>query len=87
MTQKTKQHPDIKLHPVESSQIHAIGHDPISNTLSVQFKSKNGPGSVYHYANFDAKAFDELKKSKSIGSHFGSHIKPHVKKHPFSKVS
>lgn len=51
-------HQQITLNPVESSQIHAIGHDPATNTLAIQFKSKGGAGSVYHYQNFDSAAFD-----------------------------
>ena len=77
----------IALQPVDSSQIHAIGHDPVTNTLAIQFKSKDGPGSVYHYQNFTADQFDDFKSAKSLGSHFGQHIKPHADKFPYSKVS
>lgn len=87
MNTKTKKHPVIAMHPVDSSQIHAIGHDPATNTLAIQFKSKNGAGSVYHYKNFDAKTFADFKGAESIGSHFGKHIKPHAAKHPYTKVS
>lgn len=79
-------HPAIPMNKVESSQIHAIGHNPATNTLSIQFKSKSGEGSVYHYSNFTAADFDAFEKAESVGSHFGKHIKPHVTKHPFVKV-
>ena len=82
-----KKIPVIALSPVESSQIHAIGHDADSNTLAIQFKSKGGPGSVYHYANFTAEDFTAFKESKSIGAHFGKYIKPETEKHPFTKVA
>lgn len=81
------QHHDIPMIEVESSQIHAIGHDPESNTLAIQFKSKAGPGSVYHYANFTAEQFTAFKTADSIGAHFGQHIKPAVEAHPFTKVA
>ena len=77
----------IDLQPVESSQIAAIGHCAETNTLAIQFKKKDGPGSVYHYANFTADDFAAFKGAESIGSHFGQHIKPATEKHPFTKVS
>jgi hypothetical protein len=79
--------PVITMDSVESSQIEAIGHDPSTNTLAIQFKGKTGPGSVYHYANFTAALFAELKSAESIGSHFYKFIKPLPEKFPFVKVS
>lgn len=75
MTTETeeKKHPDIALSPVESSQIHAIGHDAASNILAVQFKGKSGPTSTYHYANFTAEDFRKFREAESIGAHFGKH--------------
>lgn len=78
---------DIALQPVESSQIHAIGHSPETNTLAIQFKSRGGPGSVYHYANFTAEQFEAFKSAESIGSHFGANIKKATDAHPFIKVA
>lgn len=77
----------IELKPVESSQIHAIGHHPESNTLAVQFKGKDGtPGSIYHYQNFNADQFAQFSSAESIGSHFYKHIKPFTEKHPYTKI-
>lgn len=73
------------LTPVESSQIHAIGHDPATNTLAVQFKGKNGPGSVYTYANVPADMHAEMLAAKSIGTYFGAHLKSAPDKYPFEK--
>lgn len=75
----------IDLKPVESSQIHAIGHDPLTNTLAIQFKSKGGPGSTYHYGNVPASMHADMLKAKSIGTFFGAHLKADPKKHPFTK--
>jgi hypothetical protein len=83
----TAQAANIPLQPVESSQIHAIGHDPETNTLAVHFKSRTGLGSVYHYSNFNAAAFAEFKAAESIGSHFGKFIKPFADRFPFVRVS
>lgn len=83
---ETITHPAIAMDAVESSQIAAIGHHPESNTLAIRFKSKSGPGSVYHYQNFTADDFATFKAAESIGSHFGKHIKPHDKKYPHTKI-
>lgn len=78
---------NIALHPVESRQIAAIGHDPATNTLAIQFSAKSGTGSVYHYANFDAAAFAAFKGAESIGAHFGKFIKKETERHPFVKFA
>jgi len=79
----------IGMDEVESSKIHAIGHDPETNTLAIQFrnfKTKEG-GSIYHYANFTADQFEAFKGSESIGKHFGAHIKNETEAHPYVKVA
>lgn len=65
----------MNLQPVTSSQIHAVGYDPASQTLAIQFKSKNGPGSVYHYADVPPEQHAALVGAESIGKHFGQNIK------------
>ncbi len=79
-------HPEIALTPVESSQIHAIGHDAASNTLAIQFKNKSGPSGVYHYANLTSEDFEKFRTAESLGSYFGKHIK-HAEAHPYTKVA
>lgn len=77
----------IPLTPVESSQIHSIGHDAETNTLAIRFKNYKGePSSLYQYRNFTADDFAAFKSAESIGSHFGKHIKKEVEKHPFQKI-
>ena len=77
----------IAMDAVESSQIAAIGHDPESNTLAIQFSPRKdgSPGSVYHYANVTAEDYAAFKGAESIGSHFGKYIKPFADKYPFAK--
>lgn len=77
----------IALSPVKSSQIAAIGHDPMTNTLAIQFSPKKDgtPGSVYHYANVSADQFNAFKSADSIGSHFGKVFKHNTKDFPFTK--
>ena len=77
----------IALTAVKSSQITAIGHDPATNTLAIQFPpGKVSPGSLYHYQNFTAEQFAAFAGAESIGSHFGKHIKPHADLHPYTKI-
>ena len=78
---------NIEMHPVESSQIHSIGHDPESSTLAIRFKTWKGePSSLYHYANVTAEDFAAFKGAESIGRHFGQHIKPNAEKYTFTRV-
>lgn len=77
----------IPLMPVESSQIHSIGHDAESNTLAIRFKNYKGEASIlYQYRNFTTDDFEAFKGAESIGSHFGKHIKKEVEKYPFQKI-
>lgn len=66
--------PNIPLVPVTSSQVKAIGHDPATNTLAVQFT--RGLDSIYHYPGVTAEQHQAFVCAKSIGKHFGQHIKP-----------
>lgn len=61
----------MHMHPVKSSQIKEIGHDPANNTLAVRFNT----GALYHYADFDAKKFEAFRTAESIGSYFGKNVK------------
>jgi hypothetical protein len=71
--------PPIALHQVESNQVGAIGHDPGTQTLAVQFK--RGARAIYHYPGVSTEAFEAFKNAESIGTHFGQHFKSL----PFSK--
>ena len=62
---------DIKLTPVKSSSIAAIGHEPKSSTLAVQFKN----GGLYHYEGVSPQAHAALIGAKSIGAHFGQNFR------------
>lgn len=86
MNTETKQAAAIEMIPCKSSQITAIGHDPETNTLAIQFPSKTGTGSVYHYQNFTAEDFAAFSAAESKGAHFGKHIKPLAEKFPFVKI-
>lgn len=77
----------IALQDVESSQIAAIGHDPINNVLAIRFKNWKGElKGLYHYANVDVETFEAFKNAESLGKHFGAHIKPFTDKFPFECI-
>lgn len=74
----------IPLGRVESSQIARIGYDADSKTLAIQFKSRGGDGSIYHYGGVSQDLHDRFVKAPSIGTFFGQNIKnnpsiPYVK--------
>jgi hypothetical protein len=79
----------IKLEPVKSKQINAIGYDKETSTLAIQFKNWKGEvkPETYHFSNFTREQFDEFIKSESLGNYFGKNIKPKTAEHPFVKVS
>lgn len=69
----------MNMKPVASSQVKAIGHDPATNTLRVEYAS----GGVYDYAGVDAEKHRALMAAPSIGSHLHKQIKPN---HKFTKL-
>lgn len=75
----------IPLAPATSSQIHAHGYDATTNTLALQFKSKGGAGSVYHYKGVTPAMYKEFTESESLGKFFGTRIKGNTA-HPHTKM-
>jgi hypothetical protein len=76
----------IALTPVQSQLIAALGHNPDTNTMAVQFNARGAPGPVYNYANVDAELFDRLRNADSIGRFFQAEIKPHADAFPYTRV-
>lgn len=69
----TTEVPHIELTPVESSQIAAIGHNPATNTLAIQFKGKGDkPGSIYHYDGVPIRL--ELHSFASVAETHGVYV-------------
>lgn len=63
--------PNITYTPVESGNVKAVGYDPLSRTLGVQFHS----GSTYHYADVPPEKHASLMAADSVGSHLHKTIK------------
>lgn len=57
--------------PVESSHLAAIGYDPASKTLQVDFKT----GKRYQFPNVPPETFAEFKAADSVGKYFAAQIK------------
>lgn len=88
MNDQKKAVPNIALQRVESSQIHAIGHDQATNTLAIRFKNWKGePTGLYHYSNFTADDFAAFQGAKSIGAHFGQNIKNAADRFPYTRIN
>ncbi len=80
----------IEMIPVQSSQLHSIGHDPETNTMQVRFLAgrgeQRGPGALYTYQNVTTEDFSAFEKAESKGSHFGKVFKPATDRYPYSRV-
>lgn len=78
----------MKMQPVESTQIAALGHDPTRNALRIRFKDfkTKQPGNTYEYANFTADDFEKFLAAESKGKHFAALIKNVTAKHPYRKI-
>jgi len=61
----------IAMKAVESSAVKAIGHDPKSRTLRVEFHS----GGVYDYPDISVEEHQAILDAQSIGRHLTKHIR------------
>lgn len=64
---------------VTSSNVSAIGYDPDSQILEVEFNN----GSVYQYSGVPEYEFDGIISAASKGTYLNTNIK---NKYPFSKL-
>jgi hypothetical protein len=61
----------MKLIPVQSTNLRAVGYDPESHTLEIHFRS----GGIYRYRGVPQSAFDGLLAATSKGRYFDRQIK------------
>jgi hypothetical protein len=57
--------------PVHSSNIRAVGYEPETRTMEVEFHS----GGVYRYSGVPETIYQGLMQAASKGSYFHDHIK------------
>jgi hypothetical protein len=61
----------VQRDPVSSSQIAAIGYDPATKVLEIEFNR----GGVYTYADVPAEVHADLMAADSVGRYFSAHVK------------
>ena len=61
--------------PVESSHFAAVGYDPGSRKMHIEFKN----GAVYEYAGVPEVFHKTLMTADSQGEFFHKNVKPHFK--------
>lgn len=54
----------VSMTPVNSSNVAALGYEPVTRTLAVRFKS----GQTYHYKDVPADVAGAVQAASSIGS-------------------
>lgn len=73
--------------PIEGSkQIAEHGYDQDTGHLFLRFHAKDGPGTVYRYANFGETDYQAFVDAESKGSHFSQAIKAFPDRHPCERV-
>lgn len=61
----------MQMTPVKSTNLEAVGYDPASTTLTVQFKG----GKRWAYDGVPQDTYDALMQADSIGSYFHANIR------------
>lgn len=65
---------------VSSSNLAAVGYDPVTQTLEVEFHG----GRIYQYYGVPERMFEEIKQAPSAGRFFNTYIR---NGYPYSRVS
>lgn len=68
--------------PVVSSDIAAMGFDPVMNEMQIQFRT----GRIYSYANIPQDLYNSLVTAPSIGSFFATFIKKFPGLYPCTRI-
>jgi len=61
----------MKMLPVDSSNLSAVGYDPKTNIMHIRFQS----GRLYAYYDVPENIYHDLMNADSLGSFFNSFIK------------
>ena len=61
----------MTMQPVSSSNLAAVGYDPETQTLAIEFQS----GGTYEYYDVPQQVFDGLLSTGSLGQYFQSNIR------------
>jgi hypothetical protein len=72
----------VELVPVQSTNLSAIGYEPDTMLMQIQFKN----GSLYAYQNVEPDTYQTLVTSPDPGRYFAEIIKPQRYKYVFTRV-
>lgn len=61
----------IDMVPVKSDMARALGHDPSTGTVYVEFHT----GGTHPFGPFTKQEFERFRDAESIGKHFHSHVR------------
>jgi hypothetical protein len=67
--------PVIRLHPVRSRGVRALGYDSTHRLLDIMYPD----GDLYRYSGVSPQRHRALVTAESIGGYVNRHIKPHYK--------
>jgi hypothetical protein len=73
----------MTMQPVESGHIKAIGHDPATQTMRVEFRK----GAAHDFAHVSVEKHADFMASESKGAHFNKHFRNNIEAHPGKKVA
>jgi KTSC domain-containing protein len=65
----------MEMQTVESSLLYAVGYNPSTQTLRIQFLTKWKPGATYEYADVPREVWERLESAPSKGKYFLNFIK------------
>lgn len=71
----------MQLTPVSSTNLHAVGYDPMTSQLWIQFKN----GTVYQYDGVPPQTYAAMMRG-DCGRYFAEIIKPQRYTMPFTKL-
>jgi hypothetical protein len=61
----------MKMQPVSSSNINAIGYDEANKELHVEFSS----GKTYSYEGVSQETYEAMRDASSVGAYFAKHTR------------
>jgi hypothetical protein len=68
--------------PVISSNLKSVGYDPKSQTLEIEFLSRD----VWRYSNVPPEIHAALMNAPSKGTYFSAHIKKYPARYPPKQI-
>ncbi len=61
----------MKMIPVQSSAINAVGYDPLTGRMDIEFAE----GNVYPFCGVPQSVFDGLLSASSVGGYYNQYIR------------